>query len=131
MPVRENPAQVGPAPPAPATAGHATHPPPPVPAVPGVLTAADVLATGESIVAVQEPSGAVGWPDGHIDAWNHVECAMALSACGLREPARRAYGWLRASQRADGSWPKRTAAGGAVTDPAAESNQVAYVATGV
>src|SRR5215472_3243407 len=131
MPVRENPAQVGPAPPAPATAGHATHPPPPVPAVPGVLTAADVLATGESIVAVQEPSGAVGWPDGHTDAWNHVECAMALSACGLRGPARRAYDWLRASQRADGSWPKKTAPDGAITDPAAESNQVAYVAVGV
>ena len=62
----------------------------PVPAVPGVLGAADILATGESIVAVQEPSGAIGWPDGHIDAWNHVECAMALSTCGLREPARRA-----------------------------------------
>ncbi|HUL26408.1 MAG TPA: prenyltransferase [Streptosporangiaceae bacterium] len=102
----------------------------PVPAVPGVLTAAEVLATGESIAAVQEPSGAIGWPDGHIDAWNHVECVMALSACGLREPARRGYDWLRASQRADGSWPKKTTAG-AVTDPAAESNQVAYVATGV
>ena len=36
MPVRENPAQVGPAPPAPATARHATHSPPPVPAVPGM-----------------------------------------------------------------------------------------------
>jgi hypothetical protein len=103
----------------------------PVPAVPGVLDAAGILATGESIVAMQEPAGAIGWPDGHVDAWNHVECAMALSACGLREPARLAYGWLRASQRADGSWPKKTAAGGAVTDPAAESNQVAYVAVGV
>jgi len=134
MPVRENPAQVGPAPRAPATGAPATLPmprPPAVPAVPGVLTAADVLATGNSIAAVQEPSGAIGWPDGHIDAWNHVECAMALSACGLREPARRAYEWLRASQRADGSWPKKTAAGGLVTDPAAESNQVAYVAVGV
>ena len=103
----------------------------PVPAVPGVLGAADILATGESIVAMQEPSGAIGWPDGHIDAWNHVECAMALSACGQRGPARRAYDWLRASQRADGSWPKKTAPDGAVTDPAAESNQVAYVAVGV
>ncbi len=102
-----------------------------MPAVPGVLTAADIRATGESIVAIQEPSGAIGWPDGHTDAWNHVECAMALSACGLRGPARRAYDWLRASQRADGSWPKRTAAGGGVTDPATESNQVAYVAVGV
>src|SRR5215469_1180528 len=103
----------------------------PVPAVPGVLDAADVVATGESIVAMQEPSGAVGWPDGHIDAWNHVECAMALSACGRRGPARRAYDWLRASQRADGSWPKKNAPDGAITDLAAESNQVAYVAVGV
>jgi hypothetical protein len=134
MPVRENPAQVGPALRAPAAGEPATPSlarTPWVPAVPGVLTAADILATGNSIAAVQEPSGAIGWPDGHVDAWNHVECAMALSACGLREPARRAYEWLRASQRADGSWPKKTAAGGVVTDPAAESNQVAYVAVGV
>ena len=103
----------------------------PVPAVAGILTAADVLATGQAIAAVQEDSGAIGWPDGHTDAWNHVECAMALSACGLRDPARRAYGWLRRTQRADGSWPKQTAAGGLVTDAATESNQVAYVAVGV
>ena len=56
-------------------------------------------------------SGAIGWPDGHTDAWNHVECAMALSACGLAEPARRAYEWLRAAQRPDGSWPKQIAGG--------------------
>ena len=54
MPVRENPARVGPGPRAPATAAHST---PPVPAVPGVLTAADILATGNSIAAVQEPIG--------------------------------------------------------------------------
>ena len=88
MPVRENPAQVGPAP-APATAGHATHPRP-RPRRAGRADRGRLLATGDSIAAVQEPSGAIGWPDGHIDAWNHVECAMALSACGLRDacPAR-------------------------------------------
>jgi hypothetical protein len=102
---------------------------PAVPSVPGILTAAEVLATGEHIAARQEPAGAIGWPDGHSDAWNHIECAMALSACGLREPARLAYDWLRRTQRADGSWPKRTEAG-QVTDPAAESNQAAYVAVG-
>jgi hypothetical protein len=100
-----------------------------VPAVPGILTAAEVLATGEHIAGRQESSGAIGWPDGHTDAWNHTECAMALSACGLREPAQRAYDWLRRTQRADGSWPKRTEAG-QVTDPAGESNQAAYVAVG-
>jgi hypothetical protein len=102
-----------------------------VPAVPGVLTADDIRATGESIVAVQEASGAIGWPDGHIDAWNHTECAMALSACGLPGPARHAYDWLRATQRGDGSWPKKTAPGGRVGEAASDSNQVAYVAVGV
>jgi len=94
-----------------------------------LLTRADVLATGESIARMQEPSGAIPWPDGHVDVWDHVECAMALSACGLREPARRAYRWLRDTQRADGSWP-RSVTGGTVTDPAAESHHAAYVAVG-
>jgi hypothetical protein len=100
-----------------------------VPAVPGILTAGDVLATGEQIAAGQESSGAIGWPDGHTDAWNHVECAMALSACGLTSAARRAYDWLRRTQGRDGSWPKKTVAE-KVVDPAAESNQAAYVAVG-
>jgi hypothetical protein len=93
------------------------------------LPRADVLATGESIARVQDRSGAVAWPDGHVDAWDHVECAMALSACGLREPARRAYRWLRETQRTDGSWA-RSVESGRVTDPAAESHHAAYVAVG-
>jgi GH15 family glucan-1,4-alpha-glucosidase len=79
----------------------------------GPLSEAGVTSgdwTGESIARMQEPSGAIPWPDGHVDAWDHVECAMALSACGLREPARRAYRWLRETQRADGSWPRSAAA---------------------
>ena len=82
-----------------------------------------------AIARMQERSGAIAWPDGHVDAWDHVECAMALSACGLREPRRRAYRWLRETQRADGSWP-RSVADGRVTDPAAESHHAAYVAVG-
>ena len=95
-----------------------------IPGVRGVLTADQVLATGQSVAAMQQPSGAIGWPDGHADAWDHVECAMALTACGLAGPARRAYEWLAGAQRADGSWPKKTT-GAVVTDAAAESNQVA------
>jgi hypothetical protein len=94
------------------------------------LSKAQVRATGKSIARVQEPSGAIPWPDGHVDAWDHVECAMALSACGLRGPARRAYRWLRDTQHADGSWPRSSVAG-AVTDPAAESHHAAYVAVGI
>ncbi|MGO8885979.1 MAG: prenyltransferase [Streptosporangiaceae bacterium] len=101
-----------------------------LPEVAGILTADEVLATGKSIAAMQQPDGAIGWPDGHIDAWNHVECVMALSVCGLRGPARRGYEWLRATQLDDGSWPKR-AAGGEITDPATESNHAAYPAVGV
>ncbi|HEV2371254.1 MAG TPA: prenyltransferase [Streptosporangiaceae bacterium] len=102
-----------------------------LPSVPGVLTTSDVLATGRSIAARQQPDGAIGWPDGHTDAWNHTECAMALSVVGLSGPARRAYEWLRRSQRTDGSWPKRTEPGGEVSDASTDSNQAAYVAVGV
>ncbi len=126
-PSRRSPTTRRPAGPASPTAEPGHRPP----AVPGVLTAADVLATGVSIAAVQERSGAIGWPDGHVDAWNHIECTMALSACGLREHARLGYEWLRASQRPDGSWPRSTGPGGAVLDPAAESNHAAYAAVGV
>ena len=100
------------------------------PAIGGILTADQIVATGASIAAVQQRDGAIGWPDGHIDAWNHTECAMALSVCGLRAEARAAYRWLAAAQRPDGSWPKATVAG-TVTDPAGESNQAAYPAVGV
>ncbi len=71
-----------------------------MPEVPGVLTAGQVLATGRSVAGLQQATGAIGWPDGHADAWNHVECAMALTACGLTGPARRAYQWLAGAQRA-------------------------------
>jgi hypothetical protein len=101
-----------------------------LPEVAGILTADQVLATGRRIADWQRADGAIGWPDGHTDAWNHTECAMALSACGLRGPARRAYAWLRATQLQDGSWPKR-AADGAIAEPAAESNHAAYPAVGV
>jgi MMP endo-(1,4)-3-O-methyl-alpha-D-mannosidase len=102
----------------------------PLPAVPGILTESDILATALHIAQWQEPSGAIGWPDGHTDAWNHVECAMALSTCGLSGAARHGYDWLRRTQRPDGSWPKRTEAG-RVTDAAGETNQAAYLAVGV
>ena len=104
---------------------------PDIPALPGLLTADDVLATAAAIAAAQEPTGAIPWfTGGHTDPWDHVECAMALSACGLLAPAERAYGWLRQTQRRDGSWPAKVTAG-VVVDAAAETNQCAYVAVGV
>jgi hypothetical protein len=100
-----------------------------VPEVAGILTADQIVSSGHAIVAVQQADGAIGWPDGHVDAWNHVECAMALSVCGLRDASRRAYEWLRANQRADGSWLKQMPAGQA--DLTTESNHAAYCAVGV
>jgi len=95
----------------------------------------DVLRTAGAIAAGQRTDGAIPWPDGHVDPWDHVECAMALSACGLVVPARLAYQWLRDTQRPDGSWPRATGGPGAatpetVTDQAAESHHAAYVAVG-
>jgi hypothetical protein len=110
-----------------APSGTATSPV--LPSVPGILTAGEILATGHSIAAVQQPDGAIGWPDGHVDAWNHVECVMALSVCGLRDAARRGYDWLLSSQRPDGSWPRRCD-GGVATEAAAEANHAAYPAVG-
>ncbi len=101
-----------------------------IPEVAGILTAEQLLATGHSIAADQQRSGAIGWPDGHVDAWNHVECAMALTTCGLHDQARRAYTWLAQTQQADGSWPVR-AADGTDTERTTESNHAAYAAVGV
>jgi hypothetical protein len=99
--------------------------------VPGLLSARALAETARSIAAVQERSGAIPWfAGGQTDPWNHVECAMALSAAGLVAEAERAYEWLRRGQRPDGSWPSRVRAGVAV-DPNAETNQCAYVAVGV
>ena len=95
-----------------------------------------LVQTAQSIAAAQRADGAIPWPDGHVDPWDHVECAMALSACGLTGPARLAYQWLLDTQRPDGSWPRTTggpdaAAPAAVADHAAESHHAAYVAAGV
>ncbi len=101
-----------------------------IPEVAGVLTADQIVDTGYAIAAVQQRDGSIGWPDGHVDAWNHVECAMALSVCGLRDASRRAYEWLRTSQRPDGSWRKQMPPAQA-PDMTTESNHAAYCAVGI
>ncbi|OBI17865.1 prenyltransferase [Mycobacterium sp. E2462] len=101
------------------------------PAVPGVLTPGQCRQTARSIAATQEPSGAIPWSEGgHTDPWDHVECAMALTAAGLLEPARAAFEWSRRTQRPDGSWPIQLRAG-VIEDANSDSNFCAYIATGV
>jgi hypothetical protein len=98
--------------------------------LPGVLTAADLDLTVASIAAAQQPSGALPWADGHTDAWDHVECAMALTLGGRLDEARAAYDWLRRTQAGDGAWAM-SYDGETVLDPSVDTNQCAYVAVGV
>jgi len=102
-----------------------------LPSLPGLLSAHDVAATAASIAATQQADGAVPWsPGAQTDVWNHVEAAMGMLVGGEVEAAERAYDWCLTTQRADGSWPMRLAAG-VVEDASGETNMCAYLAVGV
>ena len=102
------------------------------PDLPGVLTADELHATGEHLASLQIDTGMIPWfPGGHCDPWNHVETAMALDVAGFHAEAERAYEWLAAIQRSDGSWHAYYDASGAVEDSKLDTNVCAYIATGV
>ncbi|WP_311208811.1 MULTISPECIES: prenyltransferase [unclassified Aeromicrobium] len=104
---------------------------PAVLALPGVLDAAQVQATADTIAAVQTSDGAIPWEaDGHLDPWDHLQAAMGLAVAGRREEAEAAYAWSRSQQRPDGTWATKYA-GGEVVEPATDANFTAYVATAV
>ncbi|WP_235498309.1 hypothetical protein [Frankia sp. R43] len=95
---------------------------------PTLLTPAAIIETADAIAAMQEPDGAIPWsPGDHTDAWDHLECVMALQLAGRSDAAAAGWEWLARSQRPDGSWPMRTVAG-VIEDAGADSNQCAYVA---
>jgi hypothetical protein len=99
--------------------------------VDGILDAADVAETVQSIAALQLPTGMIEWfPGGHCDPWKHVECALALTVGGLRHEAEQAYQWLADVQRPDGSWHQYYLADG-VEDAKFDANTIAYASTGV
>jgi hypothetical protein len=101
-------------------------------ALEGVLTRADLDATAQSIAELQCDNGMIMWfPDGHCDPWNHVETAMALDVMGKHDHARRAYEWLAATQRQDGSWHNYYHADGTIKEHKLDTNVCAYVATGL
>jgi hypothetical protein len=102
-----------------------------LPSLPGILSVEDIRRSGEAIARVQTSDGSIPWfPDGHTDAWDHVENAMALLVAGERAAAERAYDWLARTQRDDGSWPMKFV-GDSIADPGTDANMVAYVAVGV
>lgn len=101
-----------------------------LPEVEGILTAAQVAQTAAAIASLQQPDGGIPWAAGqHIDAWNHVEAAMALLVGGQVAAAEAAYGWCLATQRRDGSWPMRIV-GDQVADASGDTNMTAYLAVG-
>ena len=96
-----------------------------------MLTSGEIAASAASIVAMQEPDGAIPWTTGeHTDVWNHLESAMALTVAGEHAAAERAFAWALAGQRPDGSWPMKYVAG-EVEDASGETNMSAYLAVAV
>jgi hypothetical protein len=88
--------------------------------------------TVDWIRAHQHGDGSVAWFDGgHVDPWDHVEAAMGLTLGGRWAEAEAAYAWLERTQRPDGSWFAAYRDGAVDDDTRAETNFVAYVATGV
>jgi hypothetical protein len=90
----------------------------------------DLARAATSIQRLQRPDGAIVWhPAGKLDPWDHVEAAMGLAIMGNWPAAERAFAWLAANQRPEGSWQRAY-----FTDsepPGTETHFVAYVATGI
>ena len=91
-----------------------------------------ITHTAEYIASIQQPSGAIPWfVDGSLDPWDHVEAAMGLSVGGCHEQAQAAYLWLAARQQPQGHWLAAYKDDAVVDGTRAETNFVAYIATGV
>jgi hypothetical protein len=102
-----------------------------VPSVPEVLSAAEVARTADSLAELQLANGMIPWfVGGHCDPWNHVEAAMALSACGRIAEAEAAYRWLADTQLGDGSWFNYYLAH-SIEHARLDTNVCAYVAAGL
>lgn len=99
--------------------------------LPGLVTAAQVRRTAEHIASTQQSDGLIPWFDGHhADPWDHVESAMGLAAAGRLDEARAAFRWSAKEQAEDGTWPMEIV-GSEVRDASVDTNQVAYIATGM
>ena len=89
-------------------------------------------ATAEYIVHLQRPNGAIPWFSGGItDPWDHIEAMMGLTVHGEWSKAVAALQWLADRQRSDGAWYAAYNETGVADDSRAETNFVAYVATGL
>ena len=93
---------------------------------------ANLQATATYIAGLQLPSGALPWFEAGItDPWDHVEAIMGLTVAGHRSSALAGFEWLQKMQRADGAWFAAYQDDVVADDSRAETNFVAYVATGL
>jgi len=87
--------------------------------------------TADYIARTQAEDGAIPWfPGSIVDPWDHVEAAMGLAIGGYVHHAERAYHWLIELQRDDGSWLAAYQGNKPADATRAETNFVAYFATG-
>ena len=88
--------------------------------------------TIDYIARAQQDDGSIPWfEEGPLDPWDHVESAMGLAIGGKHDEAQLAYYWLKNNQLPNGSWFAAYKNGQVEDGTRAESNFVAYVATGV
>lgn len=91
-----------------------------------------ITHTASYIAGVQLDSGAIPWfPGGITDPWDHVESAMGLTVGARYQEAEAAYRWLAKHQHPDGYWLAAYDGDRIADGTRAETNFVAYVATGV
>ncbi|MBQ61821.1 MAG: prenyltransferase [Gammaproteobacteria bacterium] len=88
--------------------------------------------TVDYIAHIQQHDGSIPWfEDSCFDPWDHIEAAMGLTIGGRYDEAKQAYYWLKTNQLPNGSWLAAYKNGEVEDGTRAESNFVAYVATGV
>jgi len=91
-----------------------------------------VTHTCSYIASIQLDSGGIPWFNGGIvDPWDHVESAMGLTVGGRFQEAEAAFHWLARHQHPEGYWLAAYDGDTIADDTRAETNFVAYIATGV
>ena len=89
-------------------------------------------STVDYIASSQHNDGSIPWFDGGpMDPWDHIEAAMGLTIGNRLDEAKQAFYWLKENQLPNGSWLAAYKNGRVEDGTRAETNFVAYVATGV